>query len=183
MKILITIAFFTVGCAELASDDDNLDPELGVHEFALSTIWTPYTSEEDPPIACPTGALVGGARCTGRYCDNIALRCVLEAAPWSDGPFSRPFISDEAPTTSYCDRGEWMIGARCRGRYCDEMSMQCERIDAPPFHSGDGYNCEWTRWFSEELAGGFSWTAGKYARGMQCRGSYCDDVRFYVCNP
>src|SRR4051812_11593227 len=37
--------------------------------------WTQETSDELPPIACDSGALITHVKCTGRYCDNISMFC------------------------------------------------------------------------------------------------------------
>src|SRR5690606_32440259 len=64
--------------------------------------WTPATSEEDgaaSPAQCASG-LVSGLRCTGRYCDNMALKCssgqALGERSWS------PYFSEEGNSAFVC---------------------------------------------------------------------------------
>lgn len=44
------------------------------------------------------------------------------------------------------------------------------------------HNCYWTQYVSEEHGGELDFQAGYYARGGGCKGSYCDDMNFYICS-
>ncbi len=37
--------------------------------------WTARFSEEQSSVTCPTVALMAGAQCFGRFCDDISLYC------------------------------------------------------------------------------------------------------------
>ena len=42
-------------------------------------------------------------------------------------------------------------------------------------------NCFWSDWVSEEAPSSVTyWT---FIAGVQCRGPYCDDKRFFYCDP
>ncbi len=86
--------------------------------------WTPSTSEEQgeaSPALCGSG-LVSGLRCSGRYCDNVALKCSSNAflgeRSWA------PYVSDEGTTEYVCPDGRFVDGVRCTGRYCDNLSVR-----------------------------------------------------------
>jgi hypothetical protein len=66
-------------------------------------------------------------------------------------------------------------GIRATGSYSDNVSLHCAAIT-----SGHFGNCQWTGWMSEEQ--GHQSFNGKFAVGAQCSGSYCDNMKFYVCN-
>jgi hypothetical protein len=94
-----------------------------------------------------------------------------------------PWISDETRGMS-CGAGYGLAKVECAGRYCDNIKLTCAPyIDRPLQREPAG--AYWTKWFSEERTGdvveGFNFPvlADPYsiAIGMQCRGSYCDDIR------
>lgn len=141
-------------------------------------------SEETPPATCDPGAFVIEVRCTGDYCDNMAIRCgriagaTLGAAMWT------PFVSEENGGTRSCPPNHYIAGLACNGRYCDNVSLYC--VEATNVAAS---NCQMTRKVSEEGGGrlflgeGIVDAAGQRiaARAMKCTGDYCDNMSFEVC--
>lgn len=144
------------------------------------------TSDELPPVSCGN-RLVTALRCSGRYCDNITLSCGGPAHQIYDVKWTA-FISEEGGAEASCDLvapffGKadkalgFVTGVKCRGSYCDDVSLQCVSLrDA----RANETRCQWTRWISEET-GPIVFAPGTGATKMQCRGRYCDDMRFWVC--
>ena len=98
--------------------------------------------------------------------------------------FQPDAISDET-RAALCPPGFAIVDLSCTGRYCDNVQALCSRFatkGAP--RQGEQY---WTDWFSEESSSttqefdGSTWpklrNAYSLAVGIQCRGSYCDDIR------
>lgn len=68
-----------------------------------------------------------------------------------------------------------MTGLDCDGGWCDNISLACTQV----FGRSVG-TCYWSGYYSEE-SGPFQAPGGYYLCGMQCRGSRCDDMRYYYC--
>jgi hypothetical protein len=155
------------------------EADISSKEQAVFSGWTEYTSEEHPPINCDSGSLINDAQCTGSYCDNIRLFCVPTGLTLGQSDFKR-YFSDEDGGTFICDDGYWVTGLACTGRYCDNVSLQCSYIGNASNQNVPGHDCKWTSFTSEE--NGILWFGdGYYARGANCRGDYCDNIRFWVC--
>lgn len=142
----------------------------------LADDWTASTSEEEgdaSPAVCSSG-LVSGLRCSGRYCDNIALKCNNSLSPghraWSS------YISDEGSTEVVCPDGRFVDGVRCTGRFCDNVSVRC--AEAPDLQPN---SCYWAPSLSEENSGTIDFGSGTYLKGLRCSGRYCDNVQPYIC--
>lgn len=149
------------------------------------------TSEEDPPATCGN-RLLAGITCSGSYCDNIRPSCGSFARDLYDIRWTG-YVSEEGGGTAAChvpnpfERGDWpsgepafITGFACKGSYCDNLALECVALrDAFPESLGGGA-CRWTGWVSEEQ-GTLSFPPNTGAIRMQCRGSYCDDKRFFVC--
>lgn len=157
--------------------EDGLGEEetIGSTEQEISSGWTPYTSEEYPPIICDSGSLMSAVHCTGSKCDNIQAYCQptggsLGATYWTS------YFSEEGTNYRYCNSGYWVTGIACTGGNCDNISLMCSQIT----NKGWG-NCHWTGWVSEEYGGYLTFAAGYFPQGVQCSGSNCDNKRFYVC--
>lgn len=187
----LAVVFFAFGGASLLSaclvetaDLDSLElnsEARGEEESVASTEqaviwgWTPWVSEEDPPITCDGGSLMSSIQCSGRYCDNIRAYCRPTGGTLG-GSYWTTYFSEEGTSSRYCNANHWVTGISCTGRYCDNISLQCSYIgNKTPRY------CYWTGWVSEEGGGTLSFGSGYYARGAQCFGSYCDNKRFYVC--
>jgi hypothetical protein len=149
--------------------------DIASTQQAVTTGWTPYTSEEYPPFICDSASLINEVQCSGSYCDNTRAYC--ESSGGSLGPsYWTSYFSEESTNYRYCDAGYWVTGLACTGSYCDNNALQCSYI-----YGISPINCYWTGWVSEEGGGLLSFGYHYYARGMQCSGSYCDNKRFYVC--
>jgi hypothetical protein len=138
-------------------------------------VWTPFTSEEQgeaSPALCPSGT-VSGLRCTGRYCDNLALKCTNEA---TGGERSWTGYVSEEGGEALCPSGQWADGVRCSGRYCDNLSVRC--VGASQLNAD---RCYWAPSVSEENGGTIDFGSGTYLKGVRCRGRYCDEVEPYIC--
>lgn len=109
----------------------------------------------------------------GDYCDNTRLSCTdtnyfVYSRSWSTN------FSEEGVNYRFCGSNQIMTGISCAGGYCDNNSIECSTIPRTR------YNCQWVGPYSEEQ--GFRYFSGKYANGMYCSGSNCDNHWYYVCN-
>jgi hypothetical protein len=146
--------------------------DLG-HLTAPAALWTSPVSEESAvPAYCPNGHAMTGVQCTGRYCDNVAMRCDTTARTptrvWWTGWFS-----DENTTSATCPGG-LVTGVQCSGRYCDNVRLECMS-----YAGASPYGCTWTGGVSEEQPATYF---GKFVAGARCSGDYCDSLSFLVCN-
>jgi hypothetical protein len=151
------------------------DVGLESTEQAVYSGWTPYTSDEYPPISCDGVSLMSSMQCTGRYCDNIRAYCAPSSGV-RGGSYWTTYFSEEATNWRTCNPGAWVTGLSCTGDYCDNVSLQCTYIS-----NITARGCYWTGSVSEEGGGYLNFGSGYYARGAMCNGSYCDNMRFYVC--
>jgi hypothetical protein len=151
--------------------------EIGTTQAAVTNGWTPYTSEEYPPIVCDSANLMNSVQCSGSYCDNIRAYCQATAGTGGVSYWTA-YFSEESTNYRYCNAGYWVTALACSGSHCDNNALQCTRITGITAR-----NCYWTGWVSEEGGGLLSFGNQYYARGMQCSGSKCDNKRFYVCQP
>lgn len=150
---------------------------LAAPAFAQS-FWSPYFSEESPgKFVCLGG--IEGARCHGSYCDNVGIYCKTGVVGIRAGSFSPFWISEESPNNKFfCPSGSVAVGMRCKGSNCDNLSLRCDPVNR------DHQDCRWSRWISEETGSGrHNWSSwpGRHLVGVNCRGSNCDDKRFYHC--
>ena len=163
--------------------------------------WTGYVSEEQPDgVTCgDAGLAIRAAACRGSYCDDVALYCGAPHSRNTSDPdiptrlgYWTSYISEESPNQIICPIGRDGVpsvidGIRTSGSYSDDISIHCSQL-APAHYFVPG-RCEWTPWFSEEtgtqwfppLVPRMPWT--KVAVGVRCRGSYCDDMSYQVCEP
>lgn len=162
------------GCAE----QDDPGDSTGEHESALfSGSWTAFTSDELPPVSCPSGSAVDAMECTGANCDNVALHCGHIATSSTPGNFSS-FISEELPNNSVrCGANRFMVAVACNGNLCDNMAIQCASFAGI---TSDASRCTWSAFFSEEEQFGLLMN-GYAAAGIKCRGNNCDDISIFQC--
>lgn len=165
------------GEGDINNDDASNAEVVGSSEQAVYSGWTPWISEENPPITCDGGSLIRRVQCSGSYCDNKRVYCEPTGASAGESYWT-PYFSEEPQSYQTCASGYWVTGLACRGRYCDNTALQCSLMYNI---SADGAGCYWTGWVSEEGGGNLSFGAGYYMRGAQCSGRYCDNMRFYVC--
>jgi hypothetical protein len=166
------LAAFSSACAPV---EDSVE-ETGSNTEAITSGWTPFVSEETPPVICDSGSLITATQCTGSYCDNTRLFCSPTSGTKLVGGWT-PYFSDEGSGTGICPPGQWATGFACRGRYCDNVSLECSTIGGVTQGA-----CFWSGWHSEEFGGVLSLPPGHAVRGMQCSGSYCDSHRYLICS-
>ncbi|MEP7121050.1 MAG: hypothetical protein ABJE95_09080 [Byssovorax sp.] len=177
-------ALALVGCVADATqdvqglDDPATEERVGSAEEAVNNSWTPFTSDGLPPLYCDSGSLMSSVRCTGRYCDNIATYCQNDGVGKPGAQRATPYFSDENPAM-LCNVDEWVTSISCTGSYCDNVSLTCTKLVTPNVVHN---SCMWTGWVSEEFGGQLNFPAGYYMAGAQCSGSYCDNMRFWVCS-
>jgi len=73
-------------------------------------------------------AVVAGWACSGQYCDNQSLECVVpkHSSNGSWGSFTSCFwttYSEETGNGFWYSGGRFITGVRCTGRYCDNMQF------------------------------------------------------------
>jgi hypothetical protein len=161
---------FTASLAACAIDDaDSLDETTQ----AVLSGWTPFTSEEYPPVVCDGQSLPSRVHVTGPYADNIQLYCQQDTRIQRTDSYWTPYFSEEYRSMMYCQPHYWVTGLACQGRYCDNVALQCSQIlySRPSLVSG-------TLFVSEEQGGSLDFYPNKYPIAMQCDGPYCDNLRF-----
>jgi len=136
----------------------------------------PFVSDGTAPSTCGTNQVVTGFDCNGGYCDDVAIEChnyggTLGASTWS------AWFEDAGKTFHSCAAGSYVTGIVCRGDNCDDLAVECTVASGALAQT----NCQWTPFFSEE-DDKFLANIGDAVRGMQCSGTHCDDVRFFVCD-
>jgi hypothetical protein len=123
-------------------------------------------------------------QCQGRYCDDNFMQCAATPGGlfFASPGFWTPYFSEEGANAFFCENGGpgtgingIVDGVKATGRYSDNISLHCSSL-----FSGHLTDCGWTGWVSEEQ--GTMDFSPKFAVGAQCSGSYCDNLRFFVCN-
>lgn len=182
----VTLALATAGLSSLvacAAEDNGLKDqgddaegvEISETSAAVINAWTPYTSEENPPIVCDGVSAFSQVQCSGSNCDNTRAYCrgargTRGTSTWTS------YFSEEGTNYRFCGSNQWVTGLSCQGDYCDNTSLQCTT-----FTGVSPTNCYWTGWISEEGGGLLNFGSGYFARGAQCDGGHCDSKRWYVC--
>ncbi len=146
-------------------------------QIASADSFTPSTSEEYPPLTVNNKNAVTGLRCTGSYCDNVALKYHSFINRVTTGNSWTSYFSEEGTSWRYCSNNKLVTGIACKGKYCDDISLQCTGFTGLVTSA-----CQWSGWVSEEFGGTLNLPAGKYVAGVQCSGSYCDNKRVYYCS-
>ena len=137
--------------------------------------WTEPFSEEYPGLGlCRQGYTVTGISCSGRYCDNLSLRCSYQPNFRADIGWSRVF-SEETPFEM--DSRYHVSGVKCFNDYCDNKRLHYVQLNRPLQRSG----CYDTEWFSEEN-GPVVCEQGYAVSGMQCDYDYCDNISLHCCS-
>lgn len=156
-------------------------PPRKIQSGTYSIVQAPFeapVSEEQPPSTCDSGKAAFSLRCTGSYCDNVAIQCLPMPGSLGDRRWTRWFSEEGHPhhDRGVCKADEVMTGIACDHDYCDNVSIECSKTDRPLTA------CTWQRdtWISEEQ--GPLDTSGKVIRGIACKGSYCDDKAFLTCH-
>lgn len=171
-------------------------PHAVAQDSRTDPFWTPPVSEETPPAICRRGFAVKSILCEGRYCDNKSLFCErytgsreLTRYSWSQQ------FSEEGNGAAAAD-DMLVTGIACKGRYCDNLSLQFGRSRTTERLTDCRWQNEWYseeglvekdgrdrgRMSNEERAVRFVSCPGpSLVAGIQCRGSYCDNIRLYCC--
>lgn len=151
-----------------------------------------------------------GSGCSGSYCDNVRLQCttmpfnasiVPSSVYWSEwtseensglttyfgGGWFQYDEDDYHVCHAWNNQPGFITGMKCSGRYCDKISVECGQARASLLRGGASYpvgvtDCSWTGWYSEEQGTSINFGANRYATGVECSGSYCDQKRFFVCS-
>ncbi|ATB42509.1 hypothetical protein CYFUS_007987 [Cystobacter fuscus] len=181
MSVLMMGSTFVLGACGVGAAEDAQGREevadLATQEQAVSSGWTPYTSDEFSPISCDGSSLISAAQCSGDYCDNIRFYCQPTAGVRGSSYWTG-YFSDEGVNYKYCDPGFWITAVACSHDYCDNISIQCSYMS-----NISQRNCYWTGWMSDENGGYLGFGSGYFAMGVQCSGEFCDNKRYYVCQP
>jgi hypothetical protein len=137
--------------------------------------WISGLSEENKGVwQCPSGYLLRGIKCNGRYCDRKDLLC----CPYKDSADTdrfiswSPWISEEK--IGYGTAQGFVGGIQCSGRYCDNIRLQFIKT----IHIRNVGNEYSTVWFSEERPNNIGQCSeGEYVTGLRCSGRYCDNIK------
>lgn len=103
-------------------------------------IWTDWFSEENEKgkvnfAVCPYGTLVSRVRCSGRYCDNLRLKCralafgLLADVEDGDAVVTTDLFSEEGDGVGVCPDTYYVRGIECSGKYCDNLRLLCIRVE------------------------------------------------------
>jgi hypothetical protein len=91
-----------------------------------TTYWSRFFSEEGASSGSSRehcAGIVTGIRCTGGYCDNIALECTQPQAGTLTNCWWTGWLSEEAEF-DYFGVGNFITAVECKGRYCDNKRFQ-----------------------------------------------------------
>ncbi|WP_069471832.1 NPP1 family protein [Candidatus Marithrix sp. Canyon 246] len=136
-----------------------------------TTNW--FSEEQSNGQECPTGQVVSGVQCKGRYCDNKKLFCCTISGLTVSGSTQNSSFFSEERTNYYKNDGKAVVGMRCKGRYCDDISLKMKNVN-------NNARGRWTSSFSEEQ-GIMTCDNNEYVAGVKCTGRYCDNLNLY-CN-
>jgi len=187
-------AILMLGCS--GAEDGTLAPEerTAASTDALQTglPWIGPVSEESNKnsAVCPySDRLATRAQCAGSYCDDSYLYCGTPPRGFTRTGVDwgwTAYISEESISPAMCPGTSAIDGIRATGSYADNVSIHCTGITFPPAGTT---NCAWTPWLSEENGGIQTFKANIFsafsavALAVKCRGSYCDDKAYWVCEP
>lgn len=96
-----------------------------------NSYWTSSFSEEgNNSRTCLRGMFVTQMKCSGGYCDNLALRCSKFATNSGfqidhNKKKETASFSEEGQGKGSCGTGYAVIGISCSGRYCDNLRLIC----------------------------------------------------------
>ncbi len=153
---------------------------------ALSASLGPI-SEETQPAICNPGSLVTEVKCTGKYCDNLKIKCGGPAGEFharrATNAVWTSLKSEESGGMNVCPTDHYIAGFACNGRYCDNLSLYCVKLRGVTRTS---FPCADKGPISEENGGRLKFTEETLglkfgAISMHCTGRYCDNKKFKVC--
>jgi hypothetical protein len=121
-----------IDCMGDSCDDIALDCRTTV-KIPGEHMWLPYFSEEGAGSA-DEGHCVGnnvwmtGITCSGRYCDNISLRCsTLIGSSTGDCEWSGWYSDEQGPYTA--PSAHYIKAIECEGMYCDNKRYRHCRMN------------------------------------------------------
>lgn len=202
VRRIASLLFLSTIACDPASEADRADDSAGDGEDSqgseadgdVTARWGPFAYRYSPdnptgrwggsnfgPASCRPGEVLVGAYCGGSNCQHMWLICDHGLAPrydLEDRPTWGTYISEEDPGDwpTGCAWYETATGLSCADNKCDDVSMQCVPLTVAP--TGD---CYYGPYFSEEGAAMDEAAPGYAVVAMDCRGGYCDDVRFRYC--
>jgi hypothetical protein len=174
LALLVVASLACAGEPSFEIDDSALGADM--RQTRHPPYWTSWTTDGAAPIETGDAFLVGGARCSGRYCDDLALLGVESGYTQTSSWWTDSF-SEEGQNYRICDGDAFVTGLRCSGRYCDDVALRCSHL-SPGVRR---HHCFWTAALSEEDGGRFIAPESTYVAGLSCNGRYCDNVNLYVC--
>jgi hypothetical protein len=203
ISILLAIMLLTTTCMT-ASIYTNI-PKTDVQKILIAPSGQPNDtctiSEEEPnnECSCPPNQFAVGAKCNGRYCDDLTWTCASATdergvrysfVPAQVQSLAQRTTDNEPPII--CPSYQVAVGVRCQGRYCDNMYLECAPVvPSPDQHNFDTtvemgeteeQGCYWSPFFSEENQNWQQCSAdGKWVRGLKCTGRYCDNLSLFCC--
>jgi len=137
-------------------------------------------SEESGGYSAIMSNPIAGVECSGSHCDNLRLVSYQYRSQYAliypEDTYWTDWFSDESPKTAYCRDDMLVNQVQCSGSRCDNKRLLCSKV-------GAGYRVSISNrmevgFFSEEQ--GFRYCQdGYFLRGMECSGSYCDNVKLY----
>jgi hypothetical protein len=137
-------------------------------------------TQNTPPAICDKNRFVTEVECAGDFCGSIRIGCDV-ATLWDGTIGWTPFFSEETVSRSCPDRSA-IVGFACKGNHCDDTALLCAKLQRGFVNNCQGSDFSSTPWFSEEAPFPISWP-GFVAVKMDCRGSFCDERRFWLCRP
>lgn len=157
-------------------------------------------SEEIPnnQCSCPSDQLAIGSKCNGRFCNQVTWTCSSatdqRGVRYSYNPLQTREIgryTTDGDSPIICPDNQVAVSVRCDDRWCNNMYLECSNVSISPDQRNfdtvvetgqtEQQGCYWSRQFSEE---GQNWQHcpdGKWVRGLQCFGQYCDRLSWYCC--
>lgn len=147
----------------------------------ISTSWSSWAKNVFKPADCGDESLINGAKCRGKHCDDVAVRCVKGdlkkiSSHWTE------YFSEENPeelkNKKVCRGDRFVTAIRCKGINCGNVQILCTDFS----NVKKGENCEWTPQVSEEEGGTISFGSSKYVAGVKCHGNHCASLNFLVCD-
>jgi len=152
---------------------------MASHDLAANTEpvaalgWLPAVSEETPPATCDGNGAAIWVDCMGGSCDDVQMFCGSHAGTvgersWTD------WFSEEGTSWEICPGTEYVTGVACKGFWCDDVSIECTDLGLT------AQTCWWSSYFksNDPL---FMAPTDHLIAGMQCKGAYCEEMRFFTC--
>lgn len=148
------------------------------------TVYSNTFSEENGGYSGRMNGPIRAIKCSGGYCDNKRLVAVQhgykKAVVPSNNPYWTSWFSQEgkkdARNKRTCPDDMVVNQIQCKGAYCDKMRLGCG-VMASGYRVSHEHTME-TGFFSEEQ-GEEQCDDGYYIYGIECSGSYCDNIKLY----